>query len=299
MQLMIDLDTETVEGLRFAAKFLIDIATHRGGKDLNPQLSKTPAADPRPVTLEGAVKVPPPPLTEAPPPPPPPNNILPFAPPPPPPATAPATVEIAQGSGISVAAIPPVISSSAIGASIAATLEYDSAGMPWDARIHQKQKSRKKDGTWKLQKGIDQNLVQSVVAALAGLRQTPSAVQQTSSFVSGQPSSASVAVLTSPPPPPPPANVPLASPPPPANVPLASPPPPPSDAPSPAAASGSVTYRQLLDKITAATVAQKLTPLQVAQIVQQNGAPNVTALKGMAHLIPEVNADIDAAILGL
>jgi hypothetical protein len=55
----------------------------------------------------------------------------------------------------------------------------------------------------------------------------------------------------------------------------------------------------LLDKITEGTKAGKLDPARVSAIVQQHGAPNITALRGMAHLIPAVNDAIDVVLLGL
>jgi hypothetical protein len=161
--------------------------------------------------------------------------------------------------------------------------------MPFDARIHQKSRNQKKDGTWKIQKGIDQALLQSVVAELASKRLTPNAAP---SPLSGRPSSESQA------------QMPLVVPPPPASVPpVPNVPPPPVDVPPPPAGTSEpatgVTFRQLLDKITEGTKAGKLDPMKVAQIVQSNGAPNITSLKGMAHLIPAVSEAIDLALLGL
>ena len=45
----------------------------------------------------------------------------------------------------------------------AAMLEYDTAGVPWDARIHSSAKGKKKDGTWKLARNIDPALVTMVL----------------------------------------------------------------------------------------------------------------------------------------
>lgn len=48
---------------------------------------------------------------------------------------------------------------------IAGTQELDSAGLPWDARIHSSSKEKLvKDSTWKLKRGVDQNLVAQVQA---------------------------------------------------------------------------------------------------------------------------------------
>lgn len=40
--------------------------------------------------------------------------------------------------------------------------ETDSDGLPWDARIHTSKKTKCKDETWKLMKGVDKNLVAQV-----------------------------------------------------------------------------------------------------------------------------------------
>lgn len=289
MQLMIDLDTETAQGLRMAATLLMNYAVM---KDKQPApatsvvaaIPEVPAPPSAPVTIV----------------PPPPSNVLPFVPPPP-------TIPGVPVAAVPIAPAPVNVSIPAAGVTNASTapatppasnvpLEYDAAGMPWDARIHQKAKSRKKDGTWKLQKGIDQTLVQSVVSELAAKRLSPSAAPLLSM-------TAPLPATVVPPPPPVPLNalnepfVPAVPPPP--NV----PPPPPADVPAPSpvdtSAVSGVTFRQLLDKITEGTKAGKLDPLKVAQIVQQHGAPNIMSLKGMAHLIPDVSASIDAALLGL
>lgn len=46
-------------------------------------------------------------------------------------------------------------------------IELDSAGMPWDARIHASTKTKVKDGTWKKMRGVDEDLVAEVEAELA------------------------------------------------------------------------------------------------------------------------------------
>lgn len=49
--------------------------------------------------------------------------------------------------------------------------------MPWDARIHQSGKGKKKDGTWKLKKGIDPTIVAQITQELhaAGRVRSPGA----------------------------------------------------------------------------------------------------------------------------
>lgn len=51
--------------------------------------------------------------------------------------------------------------------------ELDSAGSPWDARIHSSGKSKLQDGTWKLKKGVDAALVQQVTAQNKAILASP------------------------------------------------------------------------------------------------------------------------------
>lgn len=57
---------------------------------------------------------------------------------------------------------------------------YDSAGMPWDERIHSANKAVNKDGTWRQRRGVDAQTVEAVTAELrgAGAPQMPATVQQ-------------------------------------------------------------------------------------------------------------------------
>ena len=45
----------------------------------------------------------------------------------------------------------------------AANVELDSAGNPWDERIHASSKARISDGTWRLKRGVDKNLVAQIL----------------------------------------------------------------------------------------------------------------------------------------
>lgn len=317
MQITIDTLHDTPEQMRIAASLLLTLSgdctmeeltpNTATGEQLDQKFSGAPVptgtTEPRSTLMECAAPPPLPPPAAAPT-----NNVLPFPPPPPPLATAPASAATAGTSTPSgaQAATPAAAASTAVSAE---PLEYDKAGMPWDARIHQKGKSKKRDGTWKLKKGIDQGIVEAVVRELAANR-APAAVPAT-------PAPAAGAV------PPPPAFVPPAAPvaspvplPPAASSAVPVPPPPPvpaavelpaqsAAAPVPVptgAAPGGVPvspFRALIDKITAATTAGKITAVKVAEIVQGCGAPNLMQLNSMAHLIPEVSSRIDAAIAGV
>lgn len=166
----------------------------------------------------------------------------------------------------------------------AATSLFDSAGLPWDARIHQSGKSQKKDGTWKLKKGIDQGLVATVVAELVGQKQqapaTVSLFPGPTDAVPLPPESAAAA---------PAAPVPSAQPAAAAPVPAPA---------TPAPGVTGPTFRDLVAKFTAATKSGALRPDEVQTICQQAGAPNLSSLMSQTALIAQVSDLLDARLLG-
>lgn len=204
------------------------------------------------------------------------SNVLPFpVPPPPPPPPSTSSVDTA-------APRPPAPpASTAAGVSTVVSVEVDSAGMPYDARIHQKGKGKKKDLTWKLIKGIDPAVVAAVTAELAASKGASAPV----SLPQGQ---GPVPV-----PPVPPANGAAT-----ASVPT--PPTPPAVPVPPVAAVGAVSpYRALIERITAATKEGKITPARVNELCQLNGVPNLMQLNNMPDKLPDVSTMIDATIAGL
>lgn len=274
--------------------------------EIRPQSDKIEVAAAGPVTrhLMGLPSMIPPP----PPPPPPPmsdndadvdvdvdgdfqQNFIPPPPPPPPPiGAASLTGSLPPGSALpnlspTGGTTSPLPMSSGIttgvqGSPQTSSLEYDKSGMPWDERIHQASKSRKADGTWKIKKGINEKspgLLEAVVKELAARKPVAFVVDST-------PPAGSVP----PPPPPPPANAVAGS----------VPPPPPPSADSDASATGP-SFRTLVDKIMAASKAGQINPGAISAIVQTYGAPNLQALASLPHLIADVDAAVDAAILGV
>lgn len=338
MQLMIDILQETPERLRLASKFLEDHAaliekseSGRTDESLGLNVPSVPA---------GTTAAPPAPPA----PPPPPSNVLPFVPPVPSSVVTPtATVTPPAPSA------PPVASTLLVPASpvtmttgASPTDEYDSAGIPWDARIHQKTKNKKKDGTYKLLKGVDSGLVSSVVVELqsqgrirqnmAGQSTVPSVPQPDPLTLFGKtalPPGASAPVSLSPQtyqvgqlPPPPPApgtypqssqentqaqNAQVPAPPAPPQASVNLPPAPPVPVP-PSASMGMPNagqppvlpavseFRALVDKITKLRTAGKLTSDQVNAAIQQAGAPSLQMLGSLSHLVPTVDALIDATL---
>jgi hypothetical protein len=154
--------------------------------------------------------------------------------------------------------------------------------MQYDARIHQKAKGKKKNGEWKLIKGVDDALVLSVTAELAARKgaSAPVSLPAAGNSVPVPPVPNGTAAN----------NVPAQN-----GVGSSVPVP-----PAPAVGSvGASPYRALIDKITELTKANKITPAKVMEICQSHGSPSLMALKGFEALVPLVDKDIDAAALGL
>ena len=112
------------------------------------------APEPAPVPTPPAAVVPAPPVAEA-------------APVPPAPSIDPGAVPPSESLMAAAA--------QAAAAAVAAGAELDSAGFPWDARIHAGTKSTKKDGTWTYKRGVDDALVKAVEAELRAVMAAPTA----------------------------------------------------------------------------------------------------------------------------
>jgi hypothetical protein len=170
--------------------------------------------------------------------------------------------------------------------------------MPWDARIHQKGKNKKKDLTWKLIKGIEEKspgLVQAVTAELAAARKAGAAPSVATPVPLPPDNGSATPLVVHPMPVPPVANGAAAPavPSPPVAAPVPVPPPP------TAGAVGTSPYRALIDKITEYIRQQKLVPSKVSELCQLNGAPSLMALNNMPHLIAAVEQSVEAAALGV
>jgi len=284
---MIDVNAETPETLDLAIAFL---AGHAALKR---------------AMLSGA-GMPEMPTPPAPPAPPVPSNVLPFtspaATPPAPPAPSnlppvppiPTSAPIAAIPGTSVAPNPSSVAPASPGASVVPPVdEYDSSGVPFDGRIHQKKKGQKKDGTWKLQKGIADALVSTVMQELAPrIRKTPAAPPaQQNQLVTGEPNpmhavpAGALAPVSLPPVPPLPGQ---------AQVGLVPPPPPPAEAET--VAPQADPFRALVKKVTEARTAKRITAEEVIACAAAAGVPGLQALMAMPHLIGTVEANIDALL---
>lgn len=288
MQIIVNAEDKP-EHIRLAASFLLHLV---GDLDDAPE---APLAPPAPLEAPTAPTPPPPP-----PPPPPPERVPDFQ--------APASSAPTAANASPAASAPAPTATTGNAESGSSAPEFDSAGLPWDGRIHQARKGVKKDGTWKIIKGCDPTLVESVTKELVARRASPTiAPAQTDAFPPA------AATGSAPPPPPPAPPVPL----PPASTGATAMPLPPQDAaqhlpvgagtaqvpvpvpPAPpvGAVSVSTGYRELIAKISAGTKAGKLDPTKISQIVQGHGCPSLQALREMPHLIPLVETDVDVAVL--
>lgn len=287
MQIMIDTLADTPSALRLAAQFLIDHASLREALNAGAGLAvdvptgtqqpPAPPAPPVPATSATAPAISTATPSSAPavvPPPPPTLSIV-----PPPPAAMPPEAPEAP-------AVLPVTGSTA-----PVDEFYDDSGVPFDARIHQKSKNKKKDGTWKVQKGLDPAIVEAVMRELAPRIRRPGAAATPAQ--TPPPAGASAPVSLPPVPPPPGAIVP---PPPPPLPPQAQAP---ITTPGAEATPGGPAvdpFRALVSKITNARREQKISPEEVTQCVTAAGAPSLQLLNNMPHLIPNVEAGIDAIL---
>lgn len=330
MQLAIDINNETPQALRLAAQFLIDHAALReamegAGQEMPTARPPAPPAPPAsPVDHATAVvpptPPPPPPVSHAHVPPAPAaspaaelmrviasNTEFPFLPAPPaapPAATGPAS---ASSAAPDAANAPPAPNTPPAGTALSAEQlalvgQVDKSGVPYDARIHQRKGNKKKDGTWKLQKGIDPAIVAAVMQELSGRIQrapsTPAPVGASApvSLQGGATESAPQAPAPGavPPPPPPAVYDPNA-----AAVPPAPPAAPPVQAPisTPGAQGQGVDpYRSLVTKIVKARELNRITADEVTQCVAAQGVPSLQALNAAPHLIAAVEAAIDAIL---
>lgn len=336
MQLMIDTATESIAGLRLAGQFLFDHAQLREamerGESSPPQTDIPPPPPPNVPTgtiFEGAANIPPPPL---------PDNVVPFIPPAPvaaspaqvipnaptvppaPNALTETSVAVVDGLASSAALAPTTTPNNASPVTTtSAAIELDSSHMPWDERIHLKNKTKKNDGTWKLRRGLDAAVVESVTKELhARMINSPPVEVAAPSFPGGNGSvpvppppalaggSGQSPVLPSQPGsaggvpiPPPPTNGSVPVPPPPVTLQPAAVPVPPAPVLGVPNVDGAppMQFRELVQKITELRKSNRLTGEQVTSLVQQVGAPSLQMLNNMPHLIPQMNDLVDAVLL--
>jgi hypothetical protein len=167
-------------------------------------------------------------------------------------------------------------------------VELDSAGIPWDARIHSKSKAKlAKTAEWKLAKNIDKNLVTTVIAELKAVmasQVTPAApglpVQPVAPPAPPQVPTPPV-IPTTPVVPAPPVLTLVPTPPAPPQVPVT---------PQTVAPAGEppTTFPAFLQAMTAFQNAGQVTNEQILQVLNAYGIPNPALLNAKRELIPTV-----------
>lgn len=185
-------------------------------------------------------------------------------------ATAPAvpTAGVAVPSTGSLPPAPPVPTAApAAPAAPASYAELDSAGLPWDSRIHASTRTKIADGTWKLARGLDKAVVAQVLDELRAV-------------MAGAPAASPAAPVVPPPAPPAPPAAPPA--------PVAPPPAPPAAPPAPPAPAGGLDYPQFVTKLTAAIASGQITQALIKDAIGTYGVSSLPLMAQRPDLYDQV-----------
>lgn len=223
------------------------------------------------------------------------GNVVPLVPAPPAPivteaATSTMTPTLAPAATVALPPAPAAVPASAAG-------ERDSAGLPWDERIHSETRKTNADGTWRYRRNLDAGVKAAVTAELKlqyGQQVIPS--QSVAAIANALQLPASAPSV----PPPPADNIrydgmtPTVMPPPPVSTAVSVPPAPSLGVPGPDNApvvpSGPVTsFRDLMTKVNQALAAGRLTQPQLAEACKASGLDSVSALAAQPMLVPDIN----------
>lgn len=213
--------------------------------------------------------------------------------------TAPGAMPVTTSTETSNAPVPPVPNSANVAAPVAPQtpapapgVEVDARGLPWDARIHSRTKTKLANGNWKNARGVEAATLTAVENELRLLMAIPA----------GAPVAAPSPIVN-PVPTPPVVSPPLA---PVATAPAPVPTPPVAPAPvstastaspsSPAPAAITDPFPALMQKIVQATTARQLNQAQVNTILAQSGLQALPQLLSRPDLIPTVEQGVDAQI---
>lgn len=263
MQLMIDLTARNdAATLRRVAALLIEVANAESVPEGTVAASVVIPAPPAPV-----VAIPPPPVA--------------IIPPPPPPAPA---------NTATAAAPSPAATTTAV-AAVAADVQLDKAGFPWDARIHSETPTiNKSDGLWRMKRGIGdkRDIVEAVEAEL---RANYPATVNAAPIIPPPPVSLPAAVI-----PPPPAVV--AAPAAPAATVMVPPPPPVAGGVPAGSDAGTVdAFRALMNKVAGHTGPEgRLRREIMVPIYEQLGCKSLTDFHKAREKIPALLEQIEALL---
>jgi hypothetical protein len=143
-------------------------------------------------------------------------------------------------------------------ASHAPTVELDTRGLPWDARIHSRERTKIANGNWKNKRGLDAATIEAIEGELRGVMSAPAAT------VISPP----VTNTTQP------------------------------DPDGSVTTASSSNFPDLMKKITAAITGGKVTAAQCSEIVARNGVKSLPLLATRPDLIPQIELELDALIGG-
>lgn len=218
-----------------------------------------------------------------------------------------AAVFAAGGATPVVAAVPApavaVVSPTPPAPPAPPSTERDSAGLPWDGRIHSSKRTKIANGTWKLKRGVDDASAAAVLVELRAAMNAPvpsvvAAVPPAApfpppnpAFVTPAPAAPFPAAATLPPlvPITPPAAPVVAPPAPPAAftapVPGATPPAPPTT-------NQPITFPAMMARLTPAVQAKTVTHEMITAAIEAVGLPTLPALAARPDLVPTVAASL-------
>jgi hypothetical protein len=167
--------------------------------------------------------------------------------------------------------------------SVKNNVELDINGLPWDARIHSRTKSKTDKGIWKLQRGVDMNLVDKVSKELLDIVPTGYKIAAISEPNTGGP--ITIISETYEPPKPTVLKSPIPQPPPAITQPSDDPMEPETD-----------TFPLLMAKITSLIAAKKITREQVNDAVKSVNIPSLPLVATRPDLVPKISSYIDLLI---
>lgn len=159
---------------------------------------------------------------------------------------------------------PPVVAGNPPGS----PTKLDATGMPWDHRIHSEVKKLNTDGTWRLRRNLDKDVLAQVKVEYAAA----GTVAAGAAAVAGTATGSVVGATPVPPPPAPPDLF--------GGTPV--PPPPPATPAEPAP----MTFSEACLKITAALTTKQITKDDVPAALARMGLANLVVLASQPSLIP-------------
>lgn len=264
LQFMIDANATPIYQLRAIAALLLQCADSREatGEESG---APGPTGDSPAEVFGGANRLPeafapnPPASIVAPPAAPPPSNVVTLAVAAPPPPAA----IVAPPAAAPPAAVLP------------GNVETDKAGVPYDARIHSSSRARVADGTWKKRRGGPKDTTATPTPPAAVVTEAPR--MPSSASVAG--SDAVGAAVAAAPPPPPAVQHQLVT-----------------GEPNPTPAGP--THRSIMKKIGDAVAVGKITAEKAVELCKSVGVPDLVTLNSMPGKIPDVDALVDAFLMG-